>query len=105
MDILSFIANATVRDIGAGALNVAVVVMIFTGRLVPIVTHRREINELKESRDSWKQAANSSEEAGKELENQLYKLLETARISEKVYSEFFAAATSQSAKGVKDAVE
>ena len=63
--------------------------MVFAGRLIPYGTHKREMREATESRDAWHEAFIKSEEAREVLEQEVYKLLETARISAKFYTDFF----------------
>ena len=85
MDIIAFLSNSTVRDISAGAIVVAIVLLIITGRLIPLRTHNREMSEVQTSRDSWKTAHTRSEDARQALAQENYKLLETARL--KLYPE------------------
>jgi len=81
MDVLTFLANSTVVDMGSKALVALFVVMLFTDRIIPRRTHLRETTELTASRDAWKAAYIKSEKARQELGNQLNKFLETARTS------------------------
>ena len=85
MDIIAFLSNGTVRDVSAGAVVIAVVLLIITGRLIPLRTHNREMLEVQTSRDSWKTAHTRSEEARQILAQENFKLLETARL--KLYPE------------------
>lgn len=79
MDIISFLTNATVRDISAGAVVVAVVVLIIMGRLIPLRTHNRELGEVTASRDAWKLAHGKSEDARQALQQENFKQSETIR--------------------------
>lgn len=86
MDVLAFLADATVRDIGAGTLVVVIVVMILTERLIPRRTHLREIAELlrqveefRTSRDAWNVAHTTSEKARRDLGKQFDKLYNESR--------------------------
>lgn len=89
MDVLSFFANSTVRDIGAVAIVALVVLMILTGRLVPKVTHDREL-EAAEKRveaavargDEWKQTAKTTEDVNAVIRSQNSDLIEANKIVE-----------------------
>lgn len=79
MDVLAFLSNATVRDISAGAIVIAVVLLIITGRIIPLRTHNREIGEVTASRDAWKLAHGKSEDARQALQQENFKQSETIR--------------------------
>ncbi len=87
MDIVSFFANPGVRDIGAVAILTGVVIMVFTGRLVPISTHRRELAAAdKRTEDAirrgneWKQAAEETTKVNAVIREQNSDLIEANKI-------------------------
>ncbi|WP_404474861.1 hypothetical protein [Microbacterium aerolatum] len=57
MDVLTFFANTTVRDIGAVAIVALVVMMILTGRLLPRSTHESQLAAANKRGDEWKETA------------------------------------------------
>ncbi|MGW5173097.1 hypothetical protein ACWERY_01865 [Streptomyces sp. NPDC004082] len=63
-------------DAGLGALLVLVVLLIFTGRLVPRRTHEDVLTD----RDNWRQAYLESEQARRKEHDQTGELLEMARL-------------------------
>lgn len=79
MDIIAFLSNSTVRDVSAGAIVIAVVLLIITGRLIPLRTHNREMSEVRTSRDAWKLAHGKSEDARQALQTENFKQSETIR--------------------------
>lgn len=89
MDVLTLFANTTVRDIGAVAIVALVVLMILTGRLVPKVTHDREL-EAAEKRvtdavargDEWKQSAEETQAVNAEIRAQNSSLIKANEIVE-----------------------
>lgn len=64
-----------IADLGAVTLLALVVLMVLTGRLVP----RRTYDDLKEERDTWRQAHVVSEEARAMERAQTRELLELGR--------------------------
>jgi hypothetical protein len=86
-EVLSFFANTTVRDIGAVAILVLVVMMILTGRLIPKTTHDREL-EAAEKRtadavargDEWKQTAKATEEVNAVVRAQNSELIDANKV-------------------------
>lgn len=73
MDVISFFANGTIRDIGATALLALVVLMILTGRLVP-----------KSVADAWKTAYFTEQASGREKEKQITLLASSTTVSARV---------------------
>lgn len=86
-DVLSLFANPVIRDIGAVAILTGAVVMILTGRLVPIGTHRREL-EAAEKRvtdavargNEWKATAEETSKVNATIRQQNTELIEANRI-------------------------
>lgn len=86
-DVLSLFANPVFRDIGAVAILAGVVVMILTGRLVPIGTHRREL-EAAEQRvtdavnrgNEWKATAEETTKVNATIRQQNSELIEANRV-------------------------
>jgi hypothetical protein len=87
MDILGFLTDASVRDISSSAILVVVVVLILTGRLVPL----RQLRAARAETEAWHEAHAVSEQARTKLAQENYKLLETARISNQFYRDFLPA--------------
>jgi hypothetical protein len=92
MDLITFFANSTIRDIGAIGILVIVVLMILLGRLVPIGTHRRELAAANKATDEWREAHRLSEEARAIAQAQNSTLLAGVRIADKFYRDFLPAA-------------
>jgi len=86
MDPLAFISSYS--DVGAGAILVGVVVLILTGKLVPITTHRRELDRERARGDEWKEAHGTSELGRKAALEQNGALLAGVRIADKFYRDF-----------------
>jgi hypothetical protein len=86
MDLLTFLS--TYSDVGFGSIVVAVVVLIITGRLVPITTHRRELDRERSRGDEWKDAHSLSEQGRKSALEQNGALLAGVRIADKFYRDF-----------------
>jgi hypothetical protein len=86
MDLLAFISSYS--DVGAGAILVGVVVLILTGRLIPISTHRREVDREKNRGDEWKSAHAESEIGRAKALEQNGALLAGVRIADKFYKDF-----------------
>jgi len=84
VDFLTFITSTPIRDISSTAVLVAAVWLIFTGRLVP----RRHYEDVIAERDAWRDAHRVSEDARANLNRENFKLLETARISDRFYRDF-----------------
>lgn len=86
-DALSFWANPILRDIGAVAILTGVVIMILTGRLVPLSTHRREIDAAeKRTTDAvtrgneWKAAAEDTTKVNAVIRQQNSDLIEANKV-------------------------
>lgn len=86
-DALSWFANPVVRDIGAVAILAGVVVMILTGRLVPLGTHRRELDAAeKRTADAvnrgneWKATAEETTKVNATIRQQNSELIEANRV-------------------------
>jgi hypothetical protein len=98
MDLIAFLSNTGVRDVGAIAILTGVVVMIFTGTLVPGRTHKRELAAANKATDEWKEAHRLSEEARAVALDQNSKLLAGVRIADKFYRDFLPAADGAEAR-------
>lgn len=85
MDVLSFIVNPAVRDIGAVAIVTLVVLMLLTGRLIPRLTHEREIAAANKRGDEWKETALKGRELIEQQSAQLTKFADAS----KTPAEFF----------------
>jgi hypothetical protein len=85
VDVLSFFANTTVRDIGAVAIVALGVLLIFAGRLIPKSTHDRLLAEANKRGDEWKESALFEREHSSELAKQNSTLIEAT----KTPAEFF----------------
>ncbi len=87
MDVVTFFANGTVRDIGAISLLALVVLMILTGRLIPKSTHDREL-EAAEKRtldavsrgDEWKRTAKATEDVNAIVRAQNSELIDANKV-------------------------
>lgn len=86
-DVLSWFANPVLRDIGAVAILSGVVVMILTGRLVPISTHRRELDAAeKRTADAvtrgneWKATAEETAKVNATVRQQNSELIEANKV-------------------------
>ena len=87
MDIVSIFTSATLRDAGAVAIIVLVVLMIFTDRLIPRGSHLREL-EAAEKRtvdavtrgNEWKDVAMDYKEINATLRTQNSDLIEANKI-------------------------
>jgi hypothetical protein len=84
MDFLTFITSEALREISATAVLVGVFVLIVTGRLVPRRVHLDTIKE----RDAWHDAHTRSEDVRAMLNQENFKLLESARIADSFYRDF-----------------
>ncbi|KQT75412.1 hypothetical protein [Microbacterium sp. Leaf436] len=82
MDALSLLANPTLRDIGAGAILVLVVLMIITGRLIPKATHDREMKTAITRGDEWKQTAEETVKVNAEVLSQNSQLIKANEVVE-----------------------
>jgi hypothetical protein len=87
MDVLTFFANPSVRDIGAIAILAIVVVMILRGDLVPRRTHDRELaaadrrtTDAVARGDEWKATAKATEEVNAVIRSQNSDLIEANKI-------------------------
>lgn len=86
-DVVSWFANPVIRDVGAVAILAWTVVMILTGRLVPLATHRREL-EASEKRttdavlrgDEWKATAEETTAANATIRAQNSELIEANKV-------------------------
>ncbi len=85
MDVLSFFANSTVRDIGAVAIVALVVLMILTGRLLPRSTHESQLAAANRRGDEWKETADLRGKLITEQSAQITTLVEAT----KTPAEFF----------------
>lgn len=85
MDVLSFFANTTVRDIGAVTIVVLVVLMILTGRLLPRSTHESQLAAANRRGDEWKETALDGRKVISEQSAQISTLTEAT----KTPAEFF----------------
>lgn len=86
-DLLSLFANPVLRDVGAVAILTFVVLMILTGRLVPIGTHRRELDAAeKRTADAvargneWKETAQETTKVNEIIRQQNSELIEANKI-------------------------
>ncbi|WP_405376006.1 MULTISPECIES: hypothetical protein [unclassified Microbacterium] len=86
-DALSFFGNPILRDVGAGVVLTGVVIMILTGRLVPISTHRRELEAAEkrtadavERGNEWKATAAETAEVNATVRNQNSELIEANKV-------------------------
>jgi hypothetical protein len=86
MELLGFISNYS--DVGAGAILVGVVLLILTGRLIPIGTHKQLLQQANDSKDEWKEAHRVSEVARGRGEEQRSALIAGVRIADKFYKDF-----------------
>ncbi len=82
MDVVTFFANPTIRDIGAVAILALVVLMILTGRLVPKATHDREVNAAVTRGDEWKNTAQDYQTVNQEIRDQNSKLIKANEVVE-----------------------
>jgi hypothetical protein len=62
-------------DMGAAALVGLVVLLVLRGQLVP----RRQLEDLRQERDTWREAHTVSEEARRDAQDQAGELLELSR--------------------------
>lgn len=90
MDIIGVLANPVFADVGVGALLALVIILILTGRLVPRVTHERELAASNKRADEWKETTLKSQKLAEELTEQVGKFAEAA----KTPSEFFSTVMS-----------
>jgi hypothetical protein len=72
--------GAVIGQAGIGGLLSLAVWLIFTGRLVP----RSVVDDIRQQRDRWEQAARGSEAARAEDRAQVRELLEVAHVTEHV---------------------
>lgn len=72
--------GALVGQLGIGGLLSLAVWLILSGRLVP----RSTVDDIRQQRDRWEQAARASESARAEDRQQVRELLEVARVTERV---------------------
>lgn len=86
-DLVSIIANPTIRDIGAVGLLLLVAMMIFTGRLIPKATHLREIAAADKQTaaaivrgDEWKATAEETAAVNKTIRHQNGELIEANKV-------------------------
>lgn len=86
MDPLAFISSYS--DVGAGAILVGVVILILTGKLVPIAAHRRELERERLRGDEWREAHGTSEQGRRAALEQNGALLAGVRIADKFYRDF-----------------
>ena len=93
MELFTFLSNYS--DIGAGAIVVGVVVLIITGRLVPLGTHKRELGQATTAKDEWREAHRVSEIARAKALEQNGALLAGVRIADKFYKDFLPPAPDE----------
>lgn len=86
-DLVSIIANPTIRDIGAVGVLLIVVVMILTGRLIPKATHLRELAAADKRTtdavirgDEWKATAEETASVNKTIRHQNGELIEANKV-------------------------
>lgn len=70
MDLLTFFANPSVKDIGAVVILAMVALMVFTGRLVPKSTHNAIVAASNKRGDEWREAAVAKDSVIAELTEQ-----------------------------------
>lgn len=69
------LAGLGISQLGAGAILAIVVLLILTGRLVP----RSTLEDVRQERDTWREAHGVSEEARHVAQGQVGELLELSR--------------------------
>lgn len=87
MDFLTFFANPAVRDVSAVVILTGVIIMIITGRLVPLGTHKRELEAANQRTadavargDEWKATAKETQEVNAVVRAQNSELIEANKI-------------------------
>lgn len=98
MDFLTFITSLPVREVSSTIILVGVVVLILTGRLVP----RRNLDDALKERDAWHDAHTRSEDTRALLNQENFKLLESARIADQFYRDFLPASPKNKDKDGDD---
>lgn len=86
MELLTFFQSYS--DIGAAGIVAGVVILIITGKLVPIGTHKRELAAANKSADEHRAASEKKDDAVNRLLDQNSALLAGVRIADKFYSDF-----------------
>jgi len=92
VDLITFLSNSGVRDVGAVAILTGFVVLVFTGGVIPARTHRRELAREVARADEWKAAHEVSEKARAKAMEQNSTLLASVRIADQFYRDFVPAA-------------
>jgi hypothetical protein len=93
---VDFLTGITIGDAGAGALVFIVVLLLFTGRLVPRSTVDAIIAEKQGQTDMWKEAAQRSEATVIEQVKQINALIENSKTTVHVIESLREAAASTS---------
>lgn len=61
--------------------------LLATGRLIPRSSHERELSQQRDRADEWKETALDQRKVNQEIRAQNTMLLESARITDKFYSD------------------
>lgn len=87
MDLLTLFTNSALRDVSAIVILTGVVIMILTGRLVPISTHRRELAASEQRTadavtrgDEWKATAEETTRVNAVIRQQNSELIDANKI-------------------------
>lgn len=86
MEFLGFLSQYS--EVGFGGIVVVVIVLIITGRLVPLPTHKRELARETERGNEWKAAHELSEQGRRAALEQNGALLAGVRIADHFYKDF-----------------
>jgi hypothetical protein len=70
-ELLQFFANPTLKDVSFAGFTILILVLVFTGRLIPYGTHKRELDDAKGVGEQWHQAHTVSELARGKLAEEL----------------------------------
>lgn len=81
---MAFLANPTIRDVGAITLLTAVVVLILTGRLLPKGIHDRIVKAAVDRGNEWKATAEDYREVNTVIRVQNGDLIESNKVMEQV---------------------
>lgn len=84
MDLLGFLTNPSVRDVSAIVVLTGVVVLILTGRLLPIGTHKKIVAAAVERGNEWKATAGDYQEVNRVVRSQNSDLIESNKVMEQL---------------------